>query len=88
MTIANMREGGELKKLEEKWFGKQTSCPDLKAQASISLGLESFWGLFLIAGIASLSALVIHAAIFFYKQRHVIKSCDPEASIWYKIRHY
>lgn len=40
----------------------KTTC---HTQDSFSLGLNSFWGLFLIAGITYLSALLICAAIYF-----------------------
>ncbi|KAE8673838.1 putative Glutamate receptor [Hibiscus syriacus] len=51
-----------------------------------SLGLESFWGLFLIAGLESISALVIFAAMFLYEQRHVLFELPSEASIWRRVR--
>ena len=87
-AILEVTEGKILKEIETKWFGKKTSCPDLYTQvSSSSLGLESFWGLFLIAGVSSLLALAIHAFIFFHGHWHIIKSSTPaEASIWDRIR--
>ncbi|PON56224.1 hypothetical protein PanWU01x14_182360 [Parasponia andersonii] len=85
----NAMEGETMKKLESKWLGKQRSnkCLDLNAQVSSSLSPESFWGLFLIAGISSLSALLIHVAIFFYGQRHIILRCpaSTEATTYDRI---
>ncbi|KAL5569999.1 hypothetical protein UlMin_026574 [Ulmus minor] len=77
-----------MKKIENKWFGTQTNCTEPSTQVSSnSLGLESFWGLFLIAGLSSLFALPIHAAIFFHGQRHIISSSDSDqATIWSRIR--
>lgn len=76
-----------MKNIENKWFGRQTSCPDNNTQVSAnSLGLESFWGLFLIVGTASLSALIIYFAMFLYEERQVLFSSDTrKVSIWKKI---
>ncbi|KAM6598490.1 hypothetical protein CsatA_018099 [Cannabis sativa] len=99
-AILNITEGDTLKKIEKKWFESQTNnCPDPYSVQALSskpssLGLESFWGLFLIAGVSSLAALAIHGAMFVYSQRHVIlSSTQPHhddvvswSSIWKRIR--
>ncbi|PON89450.1 Ionotropic glutamate receptor [Trema orientale] len=87
-AILTVTEEKTMKNIENKWFGSQTSCPDPNTQVSSnSLGLESFWGLFLIVGIASLSALVIYVATFLYEHRQVLFSSDtPEVPIWRRIR--
>ena len=54
--------------------------------SSNSLGVESFWGLFLIVGVASISALIIFAAMFLYEQRHVLLRFNSEIAIWRRIR--
>ncbi|KAF4367019.1 hypothetical protein G4B88_016731 [Cannabis sativa] len=65
---------------------KDTNCPDPNNMfSSNSLGLESFWGLFLIAGVASSLALVIYAAMFIYEQRHLLMNSDIEPSIWRRL---
>ncbi|EXB89491.1 Glutamate receptor 2.7 [Morus notabilis] len=85
-AILNVTEGEKLKKIEAKYFGTKTSCPDpssTQGSSNSSLGLESFWGLFLIAGVSSLCALAINVVIFFHGQRDVIVSSTPaEASMW------
>ncbi|KAL5570002.1 hypothetical protein UlMin_026577 [Ulmus minor] len=88
-AILYVTEGDIMKKIENKWFGTQTNCIErLNTQVSSnSLGLESFWGLFLITALSSLFALLIHAAIFFHGQRHIISSSDSDqATIWSRIR--
>ncbi|KAG2663781.1 hypothetical protein I3760_16G049100 [Carya illinoinensis] len=87
-AILNVKEGGKMKEIESAWFEKQTNCEDSSAQVSSeSLGLTSFWGLFLIAGIASLSALIFSVSMFFYKERqHIFKPFGPGDSILGRIR--
>lgn len=77
-----------MKNIENKWFRNHTSCPDPNTQVSSnSLGLESFWGLFLIVGIASISCLIAYAAMFFYEQRQVLlpSNTDQVLPIWRRI---
>ena len=78
-----------MKEIEKKWLGDQSDCPSSNTQvSSASLSLESFWGLFLIAGIASLSALIISFSMFLYKERTQIWiRFDSKNSIWRRICH-
>lgn len=88
-AILNVTQGDEMKQIEDKWFKKESIWPDDIENPSISsnsLGLESFRGLFLIAGTASLLALVIFVVMFLYEQRHVLLQFDSETSIWKRIR--
>ncbi|KAG4190486.1 hypothetical protein ERO13_A07G034600v2 [Gossypium hirsutum] len=85
-AILNVTQGDEMQKVHNKWFNNVT-CPDFDPTVSSnSLGLESFWGLFLIAGVASMSALIIFAAMFLYEQKHVLFQFYPENSVWRKVR--
>ena len=69
--------------IEKARFG-QTSCPDTSTPlSSNSLTLESFWGLFLIAGIASFSALLIFTIVFVHKNKKILRD---KTSIWIKIK--
>ncbi|XP_022759820.1 glutamate receptor 2.9-like [Durio zibethinus] len=84
--ILNVTQSDEINQIEDKWFKKETVCLDRNVSiSSNSLGLESFSGLFLIAGTASLLALVIFVAMFLYEQRHVFLQFDPETPIWRRI---
>ncbi|EOY29257.1 Glutamate receptor 2.9 [Theobroma cacao] len=86
-AVLNVTEGEKMNQIEQAWFNKGSSCPDLNTLVSSnSLGVESFGGLFLIAGVASISALIIFAAIFFYEQRHVLLHFDSETPFWRRIQ--
>ncbi|KAJ9167613.1 hypothetical protein P3X46_019230 [Hevea brasiliensis] len=78
--------GDKMKEIEQAWFGKQRNCPDPSTSVSSnSLSLQSFWGLFLIAGIVSVSALMIFTAMFVYDQRQALMPSDSKASVWSRI---
>ncbi|KAL6215855.1 hypothetical protein ACLB2K_015282 [Fragaria x ananassa] len=82
-AILNVNEGGEMQKIEDRWF-KRKECQDTTNNVSSnSLSLESFWGLFLIAGAASSLALIIFVAMFLYEHRHI--RLDSESSFWRKV---
>lgn len=82
-AILNVNEGGEMQKIEDRWF-KRKECQDTTNNVSSnSLSLESFWGLFLIAGVASSLALIIFVAMFLYEHRHI--RLDSESSFWRKV---
>ncbi|KAB1205092.1 Glutamate receptor 2.7 [Morella rubra] len=88
-AILSVTEGGKLKEIESAWFGKETNnCPDSNTQVSShSLTLASFWGLFLIAGVASLTALIFSLSVFLYKERYKIFAPSvAEVSIGGKIQ--
>jgi len=74
-----------MKQIEDSWFGKQ-SCPDSTSSiSSSSLSLQSFWGLFLIAGVASVLALVTFLGMFLYENWEVLMPQDSQASVWSRI---
>ncbi|KAK4854051.1 hypothetical protein QYF36_018252 [Acer negundo] len=86
-AILNVTESEKMKEIEDAYFKKHASCPDSSTlDSSNSLGLNSFWGLFLIAGIAAILALIIFMVIFVYEHRNVLKKSDPRTSIWTRIR--
>ncbi|XP_062097846.1 glutamate receptor 2.7-like isoform X2 [Humulus lupulus] len=85
-AILEVTEGKKMKVIEKLWFKNDTNCVDPNNKfSSNSLGLESFWGLFLIAGVASSLALVIYAAMFLYEQRNLLMNSDAEPSVWRRI---
>nr|TKS00112.1 hypothetical protein D5086_0000186300 [Populus alba] len=86
-AILNVTEEDKMKQIADAWFGKETSCPDSSTLiSSNSLSLKSFGGLFLIAGIASLSALLIFTVKFVYQERRVLSPDDPRDSMWRRIQ--
>jgi ionotropic glutamate receptor len=69
-AILNVTEGEKKKEIENAWLGKDSNCLDSNPKVSSdSLSLSNFWGLFLIAGVASLSALIVSVCMFLYKER-------------------
>ncbi|GMI89253.1 GLUTAMATE RECEPTOR 2.7, glutamate receptor 2.7 [Hibiscus trionum] len=84
--ILNVTQGDEMEHIQNKWFKSDVKCPDFDpVVSSTSLGLESFWGLFLIAGVASISALIVFASMFLYEHRHVLLQFPPETSMRRKV---
>ncbi|GMH09238.1 hypothetical protein Nepgr_011079 [Nepenthes gracilis] len=84
-AIMDMTEGDEIRAIEKKWIVKTKSCLNSSSVATTaSLGPESFWGLFLIVGIASVLALSASAVMFLYKQKNIW--VRAETSLWTKVR--
>ncbi|XP_020523715.1 glutamate receptor 2.7 isoform X2 [Amborella trichopoda] len=59
-SVLNVTEGETMVSLEKRWFPKQdTSSSWSYSPSSKGLSLDSFWGLFLMVGTASMGALII-----------------------------
>ncbi|XP_058007985.1 glutamate receptor 2.2-like [Hevea brasiliensis] len=81
-AILKVTEGDKIKEIWGKWFGEMGTCPDRSNSVpSNRLGLNSFWGLFLIAGITSCLALIIYFGMFIYQNRGVLKPFDTRVSM-------
>ncbi|KAB1223979.1 Glutamate receptor 2.3 [Morella rubra] len=66
-AILNFIEGNQTKGIEDFWLGPKKNCPDSNPQVSSgSLSLSSFSGLFLIAGVASVAALIFYVFKFLH----------------------
>lgn len=90
-AITSLHERAEMQNIEDKWFKKKASCSNSSTTSassnSLTLSLDSFWGLFIVSGVASSLALLIFAAMFFHEHRHTLTSFDPaETSFWSRIR--
>ncbi|XP_051136971.1 glutamate receptor 2.2-like [Andrographis paniculata] len=74
-AILNVTEGPRMADIERKWLGDPTKRPDCNtlSTAPRNLGLGSFWGLFLIVGIAGLIAFVSYVAMFLHEHWHAIE---------------
>ncbi|PIN03072.1 Glutamate-gated kainate-type ion channel receptor subunit GluR5 [Handroanthus impetiginosus] len=84
-AILNVTEGPKMLEIERKWLGDKTECPDSSNLLSPkNLGLASFWGLFLIVGIAGIAAFIIDLIRFLRENWSVIERSDPEFTIWNK----
>nr|XP_023919108.1 glutamate receptor 2.1-like [Quercus suber] len=88
-AILNVTEGKKRKEIENAWLGNQNNCTNSNNQvSSASLTLASFWGLFLIAGVASLLSLIISMSMFLYKERQqILIHFHSEGSILRRIHH-
>ncbi|CDP17735.1 unnamed protein product [Coffea canephora] len=70
--ILIITEEPEMSKFEKGWFGEQNICPDLTTTTSSNrVDVNSFWGLFLIVGAASMLALVVFSSISLYEHRNL-----------------
>jgi ionotropic glutamate receptor len=81
-------EGEKMKVIEKAWLGIETNCSDSNTQVSAnSLSLASFWGLFLIAGVASLLAIIVSISMFLYENKQeILRIFFENISLWRRIR--
>uniref|UniRef100_A0A7N2L2Q9 Glutamate receptor n=1 Tax=Quercus lobata TaxID=97700 RepID=A0A7N2L2Q9_QUELO len=73
---------------EKKYFSSQTTCEDQSTTISShspSLGVDSFGGLFIIAGITSLVSLLVYVFKFFCSYWPVLSNDNPADSCWSKL---
>ncbi|GJS00403.1 glutamate receptor 2.8-like protein [Tanacetum coccineum] len=66
----------QMRNISNQWFGEPTSC-DQQKEASLTsdrLSLESFKGLFIIAGLSSTSALLLFLCRFSYEVKDMLAS--------------
>ncbi|KAL3745669.1 hypothetical protein ACJRO7_014742 [Eucalyptus globulus] len=74
-AILNVTEGPEMTAIENGWLTPKTSCLETaNSISSNSLSLDSFWGLFLIAGVAAVLALLIFMVMFVKRNWHIVTS--------------
>ncbi|KAF8035045.1 hypothetical protein BT93_C1157 [Corymbia citriodora subsp. variegata] len=83
-AILNVTEGPEMTEIENSWLRSKTNCQDSTTSVSSNnLSLDSFWGLFLIAGASAVLALLIFIVMFVKRNWHVVASSS--GSSWEKI---
>ena len=77
-AILSLSENGELQRIHDKWLKTGECATDTNEFIdSNQLRLESFWGLFLICGMACVLALLVYFAIMLRKYlRH-----EPKKSL-------
>ncbi|KAL6560655.1 hypothetical protein OROGR_004214 [Orobanche gracilis] len=79
-AILTLSESGELQKIRKKWLNTIT-CGQQSSSDSELLHLKSFWGLFLICGIACLLALLIYFCMTLRKfKRYFPSILEPSTS--------
>ncbi|CAA3025125.1 glutamate receptor [Olea europaea subsp. europaea] len=59
-AILSLSENGDLQRIHDKWLTKSTCSSDNTEIESDRLELKSFWGLYLLCGMACIIALVIY----------------------------
>ncbi|KAG6585769.1 Glutamate receptor 2.7, partial [Cucurbita argyrosperma subsp. sororia] len=80
-AVLNVTESKRMNQLQMKWFGDQgNSWSSIPKVTSSGLNLGSFWGLFLITGIASIISLLIYFIIFLHKEQHTLRHTANESS--------
>nr|XP_011458900.1 PREDICTED: glutamate receptor 2.7-like isoform X2 [Fragaria vesca subsp. vesca] len=86
--ISDAIEITDMTKIEKKWFDRAGCSNSNSGDPSNNLTptVDSFWGLFIIAGVVSSLALLIFAAMFFYDHRHTLLNLDPKTTYWGRIR--
>ncbi|KAF8013322.1 hypothetical protein BT93_I1231 [Corymbia citriodora subsp. variegata] len=80
-AILNVTEGPKMTEIENAWLTSKTNCQNSSSSVSSdSLGLDSFWGLFLIAGAAAVFALLIFMVMFIKRNWQEVTSSS--GSLW------
>ncbi|KAL4654647.1 hypothetical protein ACB092_01G395800 [Castanea dentata] len=88
-AILNVTQNrSKIQAIENKYFPSQLTCEDQNTRISPdspSLGVDSFKGLFLIAGIASTVSLLVYMFKLFYSHWPVLSHNNPADSCWSKL---
>ncbi|KAJ0086243.1 hypothetical protein Patl1_09367 [Pistacia atlantica] len=74
-AILQLAENGDLQRIHDKWLVKSSCSLDNAEIESDRLQLKSFWGLFLICGIACFIALLI----YFLQIMNLVRSAPTES---------
>ncbi|CAL5411356.1 unnamed protein product [Camellia sinensis] len=90
-AILQLSENGSLKRLEEEWLTPSSECLDSQNTKNVdSLGLESFWGLFLFSIVTSCICFLIFVAHLLRNYRHhqsrIGDIHGSDESVWNKTR--
>ncbi|XP_073113529.1 glutamate receptor 2.8-like [Elaeis guineensis] len=81
-AILNVTESDEMMEIERLWFGDQSDCPkEGSTLSSNSLDFRSFWGLFLITGLASTVLCLYYLVTFCYTNRRALKTIALQNSL-------
>ncbi|CAA7407345.1 unnamed protein product [Spirodela intermedia] len=89
--ILNIMWTGKIREIEGRWFRDQGSCSRPNSRlTSDSLNLSSFWGLFLITGLATAASLLCFMFSFMYQHRQ--RNSSSVRTFWRRLvsvaRHY
>ncbi|CAJ1973124.1 unnamed protein product [Sphenostylis stenocarpa] len=78
-AILQLSETGDLQRIHDKWMTRSSCSLDNAEIDSDRLQLKSFWGLFLICGIACFVALLLHFLQLMFQLRKSLPS-EPASS--------
>ncbi|KAI3724699.1 hypothetical protein L2E82_36485 [Cichorium intybus] len=73
-TILSLSENGDLQRIHDKWLIRSGCSTDNSELESDRLHLKSFWGLFLICGIACFIAIFIYFCQVFRRFRNIARA--------------
>ncbi|XP_058213812.1 glutamate receptor 3.2 isoform X1 [Rhododendron vialii] len=77
-AILALSENGELQKIHDKWLNKDVCGSERSQLDSSKLHLNSFWGLFVISGVACILALLVYFCMMLRKfSRYFTEVHDP-----------
>ncbi|GLJ46345.1 hypothetical protein SUGI_0976910 [Cryptomeria japonica] len=76
-AILTLSESGELQRIHDKWLSKTRCDTQITEVESTQLHLKSFWGLFLISGVASFVAVIVFLVRMIIQ---FIRKYDPSTS--------
>nr|XP_034889813.1 glutamate receptor 3.6-like [Populus alba] len=78
-AILQLSERGELQRIHDKWL-QRSACSSEGAKESINrLHLKSFWGLFLMSGVACLLALILYLIRILWKFSNYSEDTEPSS---------
>lgn len=81
-ALLTLSENGELQKIHDKWLKRKFCSSQNSEEDSDQLQLRSFWGLFLVCGVACFVALAIYFCLtlrsFKHFSRHSLESYNED----------
>lgn len=81
-AILQLSENGDLQRIHDKWLSASECSAEVNSEEENRLSLSSFWGLFLICGIACFLALACFCwKIFSQYRRFTPETGEPEIEI-------
>ncbi|KAM0939244.1 putative periplasmic binding protein-like I [Dioscorea sansibarensis] len=86
-AILKITENKEIMEpLDNHYLHEDEACSvEQDGSSSSMITFRSFWGLFLITGVTSMLAFLIHISMFVYQNWHVVRDADPELSFGQKL---
>ncbi|KAK3005293.1 hypothetical protein RJ639_016903 [Escallonia herrerae] len=77
-AILTLSENGELQKIHDKWLKRRGCSSQGSSLGSDQLHLSSFWGLFLVCGVACFLALLVYFCLMLCQfKRHYPEVSEP-----------